>query len=212
MNLLDENSVIKKHFTIPNLTNMDHTIEMPSKSTVINTPLTIFFDWGSGYERTGEPFSDSLVSGSLTGTTTGGTFEYGEQTFSSGEIFSFRYNNTAHRSSYFWTDNGINYTLRYFENTSGAQASFACDNTDLGTVSPFSFSVVKDFGSNYCNSIKSLNNMIDGYVLQPIAVYGKMSPIYTISGGNGAVIPVFTEINVDGIKFFVIGSNFCIKE
>ena len=34
---------------------------------------------------------------------------------------------------------------------------------------------------------------------------------FLITGANGADIPLFSEIEAGGKKFFVIGSNYCVE-
>ena len=61
--------------------------------------------------------------------------------------------------------------------------------------------------------VQKHNNLVERvYKLeQDTAVQGEKMPIYSITGGNGADVPLFSEIEVDGTQYFVIGNNYCVK-
>ena len=59
--------------------------------------------------------------------------------------------------------------------------------------------------------VNSLNGGSDKYVIQPLVAFGMKMPIFLITGANGADVPLFSEIEAGGKKFFVIGSNYCVE-
>lgn len=159
--------------------------------------------------------SDPISSGTLTiSQSASNTTNYGEEEFDECDAVTF-YNptNGDQRTLVNWTGSDNNhYAFHTYDKSTTHNASFATDNPDVAALNAsFDYPVIKDFGTNYRTQIKLLNAPSSNYVIQPIVAFGVKTPIYSITGGNDSDMPLFSEIEVNGTKYFTIGTNYCVK-
>lgn len=139
-----------------------------------------------------------------------GKIDYGEATLKETDVFTFFDGSVTNRAIAHWNDGTNDYTFHVYDSGTTHYASVATNNLDIGvTDTSFAFPVVKNFDLR--TATNALNGGSDKYIIQPLIAFGMKTPIFLITGANGADVPLFSEIEAGGKSYFVIGSNYCVE-
>lgn len=211
----DEIAIIRKHYDVPEVASASFTHTITPFANNMNYTITSTGGMaGDGMTRImTTSFSDTINSGAFS---TGygsqsNVMNYGEGEFKDCDAFTFR-DTTSNilRTIVDWNDGIYDYSFHVYDSSTNHYASVATNNPDIvATDVSFTFPVVKDFDIR--TVANSLNGGSDKYIIQPLVAFGMKTPIFLITGANGADVPLFSEIEAQGKSYFVIGSNYCVE-
>ena len=201
--LADTESVLYRHMTYEDASAGGYAgFYLRNKDSA----LDVYFHLYGNYVA----FRSSISSGdmSLDGSP---TVQYGEAKHKNCDCMTWYDNAGRNRGEVHWNDADNNaYIAHIYDNGTTHYASVATNNPDIAvTDTSFTFPVVKDFDLR--TATNALNGGSDKYVIQPLVAFGMKTPIFLITGANGADVPLFSEIEAQGKSYFVIGSNYCVE-
>lgn len=209
--LINGDTVVNKYFSVQNIVAGAQNTTQSWASRDETFPVEVVH----GSFRNVSPASENTTFGSNIRNSrlpTAAYITYGDAEFKACDVFSV--NTTAATkdatSFVFWADGDSKYMFTCFDNTTTHYAGIATNNPDIAAKNPsFTFPVVKDFDIRTITN--SLNGNSDKYIIQPLIAFGMKTPIFLITGANGADVPLFSEIEAQGKSYFVIGSNYCVE-